>query len=71
MFIQQKMTPTTMDPTQAKVMQFLPLIFAFMMMTLPAGLTLYIFVNTLSGIILQRIFMRDKSSAVTAKEAKA
>ncbi len=71
MFIQQKITPTTMDPTQAKVMQFLPLIFALMMVSLPAGLTLYIFINTLSGIILQQMFMRDRSTAVTAKEAKA
>ena len=30
MFLQQKMTPTTGDPTQAKIMKFLPLIFIFM-----------------------------------------
>ena len=30
MFLQQKMTPTTADPTQARVMQFLPIIFTFM-----------------------------------------
>jgi YidC/Oxa1 family membrane protein insertase len=71
MYFQQKMTPTTMDPTQAKIMQFLPLIFAFMMISLPSGLTLYIFINTLSGIILQRMFMRDRSTAITAKAAKA
>lgn len=72
MYIQQKMTPTTMDPTQAKVMQFLPLVFAFMMVSLPSGLTLYIFINTLSGIILQRMFMRDRSTAIPAKkEVKA
>jgi YidC/Oxa1 family membrane protein insertase len=71
MFIQQKITPTTMDPTQAKVMQFLPLIFALMMVNLPAGLTLYIFINTLSGILLQQIFMHDRANASTAKAAKA
>jgi YidC/Oxa1 family membrane protein insertase len=71
MFIQQKITPTTMDPTQAKVMQFLPLIFAVMMVSLPSGLTLYIFINTLAGILLQQLFMRDRSKAVTIKEAKA
>jgi len=41
------------------------------MVTLPAGLTLYIFVNTLSGILLQQLFMRDRKTAVTTKEAKA
>ncbi len=71
MFIQQRITPSTMDPTQAKVMQFLPLIFAVMMINLPAGLTLYIFINTLSGIILQQIFMHDRATATKAKEAKA
>jgi len=71
MYIQQKITPTTMDPTQAKVMQFLPLIFAVMMINLPSGLTLYIFINTLSGILLQQIFMHDRATATKAKEAKA
>lgn len=69
MFLQQKMTPTTMDPTQAKIMQFMPLIFAVMMVNLPAGLTLYIFVNTLSGVLLQQIFMRDRSKTVKAVKA--
>ena len=71
MFAQQKMTPTAMDPTQAKVMQFIPIIFSFMMISLPAGLTLYIFVNTLSGVLLQQLFMRDRSAIIPAKAAKA
>jgi YidC/Oxa1 family membrane protein insertase len=63
MFIQQKITPTaTMDPTQAKMMQFLPLIFALMMINLPAGLTLYIFVNTLAGILLQQMTTAKKTT---------
>ncbi len=53
MFAQQKITPTTgMDKTQAKVMMFLPLIFAFIMKDLPSGLNLYIFISTLFGIAL-------------------
>jgi len=71
MFVQQKITPSTMDPSQAKVMQFLPLMFAVMMINLPSGLTLYIFINTLSGIIFQQIFMHDRATATKAKEAKA
>ncbi len=56
MFAQQKMTPTTtMDPTQAKIMLFMPVIFAFIMKDLPAGLVLYIFVSTTVGIFQQMI----------------
>lgn len=51
MFAQQKLTPTTSaDPTQQKVMMFMPLIFGFIMKDLPAGLNLYIAVSTLFGI---------------------
>jgi YidC/Oxa1 family membrane protein insertase len=70
MYLQQKMTPSNMDPAQAKVMQFLPIIFSLMMLTLPSALTLYIFVSTLFGIIQQYFFLRDKNS-VTANEVKA
>lgn len=58
-FIQQKMTPTTMDPMQAKIMLALPLIMSLFMLQLPSGLTLYMFVSTLFGIIQQVIIMRD------------
>lgn len=71
MYVQQKITPTTMDPAQAKIMQFLPVVFSLMMVSLPSGLTLYIFVSTLFGIIQQQIFMKDKKSASNAQEAKA
>lgn len=56
MFAQQKMTPTTsMDPTQAKIMLFMPIIFAFIMKSLPAGLVLYILVSTTVGIFQQML----------------
>ena len=38
MFIQQKMTPTTGDPMQAKIMQFMPLMFLVFFLKAPAGL---------------------------------
>lgn len=73
MFIQQKITPTTMDPQQAKIMMFMPVVFSVFMISLPSGLTLYMFVSALFGIIQQYIFMREKTStsAKPAKEAKA
>jgi YidC/Oxa1 family membrane protein insertase len=50
MFIQQKMTPTTGDPTQAKMMLFLPVIFTFMFINFAAGLVLYWLVNNVLSI---------------------
>lgn len=55
MFIQQKLTPTTgMDKTQEKILMFMPIIFTAMMLTLPAGLTLYMLTNTVVGIAQQK-----------------
>ena len=70
-FVQQKVTPTTMDPAQAKIMQWMPIMFSFFMISLPSGLTLYTFVSTLFGILQQRFFMRDRHAVVSTKEAKA
>jgi YidC/Oxa1 family membrane protein insertase len=50
MFIQQKMTPTPGDPTQAKIMLFLPVIFTFMFINFPSGLVLYWLVNNILSI---------------------
>lgn len=73
MFLQQKLTPTTMDPQQAKILQWMPVIFSFFMLSLPSGLTLYIFVSTLFGICQQYYFMKDNRGSINAqvKEAKA
>lgn len=53
MIIQQKMTPTTMDPMQAKMMMFMPIVFTFMFLSFPAGLVLYWLVNNLLAIAQQ------------------
>jgi YidC/Oxa1 family membrane protein insertase len=64
MFLQQKMTPNTItDPVQKKVMLFMPLIFGFIMKDLPSGLSLYIFVSTLFGIIQQMLVFNSKSQS--------
>jgi YidC/Oxa1 family membrane protein insertase len=61
MFLQQKMTPSpSADPTQQKIMMFMPLIFGIIMKDLPSGLTLYIFVSTILGIG-QQYFVYKKS----------
>lgn len=64
MYLQQKMTPTTGDPTQAKVMKFLPVIFTFMFLNFASGLVLYWFVNNLLAILQQQLINRSaKKSA--------
>jgi YidC/Oxa1 family membrane protein insertase len=40
-FIQTKMTPSTADPSQQKVMMLMPLMFMFMFIKAPSGLVLY------------------------------
>jgi YidC/Oxa1 family membrane protein insertase len=41
MFFQQKLNPPPPDPVQARMFQFMPLIFMFMMGKFPAGLVIY------------------------------
>lgn len=54
MLVQHKLTPQTMDNAQAKIMgMVMPIFFTGIMLFLPAGLTLYIFVNTILGIAHQ------------------
>jgi YidC/Oxa1 family membrane protein insertase len=58
MFIQQKIQPTTMDPTQAKIMLFLPVIFTFFFLAFPAGLVLYWIANNTLTIVQQYVTLR-------------
>lgn len=63
MFLQQKLTPNTItDPMQKKVMMFMPLIFGLIMKDLPSGLSLYIFVSTLMGILQQLLVFNAKTN---------
>jgi YidC/Oxa1 family membrane protein insertase len=50
MVIQQKITPTTMDPTQAKIMLVLPVFMTFLFINFPAGLVLYWLTNNVLTI---------------------
>jgi YidC/Oxa1 family membrane protein insertase len=61
MFLQQKMTPSPADPTQAKIMMFLPVIFTFMFLNFASGLVLYWLVNNLLSIAQQ--FVINKQAA--------
>ena len=53
MWVQQKLNPAPVDPIQAKVMQFLPVIFTVFFAFFPSGLVLYWVVNNVLSIAQQ------------------
>jgi YidC/Oxa1 family membrane protein insertase len=53
MYFQQKMTTVTADPTQAKMMSFMPIIFTLFFLGFPSGLVLYWLVTNILGIAHQ------------------
>jgi len=64
MYIQQAMTPSTVDPVQKRIFMAMPLLWGFMLKNMPAGLVLYwLFSNVLT--ILQQMLInrmgRDES----------
>jgi YidC/Oxa1 family membrane protein insertase len=58
-FVQQKMTPSTVDPAMQKMMLFMPILFSLFMINLPSGLNLYILTSTLLGIV-QQVFINKR-----------
>ncbi len=65
MFFQQKMSPSTMDPAQAKIFMFMPIIFTFMFLNFPSGLVLYWMVNNLLTILQQWHVNREPKVVVS------
>lgn len=60
MVIQQRLTPTTgLDKTQERVMMLMPIMFTAMMLTLPAGMLLYMLTNTVVSIA-QQIYLNRR-----------
>lgn len=70
MFLQQKMTPTAGDPTQAKMMMFMPIIFTgmFIFYPVPVGLVIYWLVNNLLSIAQQFYVNRSVQPPKLAEE---
>ncbi len=66
MYVQQKLTPATGDPTQQKIMMFMPIIFTFMFMGFPSGLVLYWTTNNVLTLLQQLI----DSQILKAQEKK-
>ncbi|MEN3975572.1 membrane protein insertase YidC [Emcibacter sp. SYSU 3D8] len=58
MYVQQQLNPPPPDPIQAKVFQFLPLIFIFLFASFPVGLVIYWTWNNLLTIAQQWVIMK-------------
>jgi YidC/Oxa1 family membrane protein insertase len=59
MIVQQKLSPASSDPTQTKVLKFMPYVLTFVLAAFPAGLLIYwTWSNTLS--ILQQWLISTK-----------
>ena len=57
-FVMQKMTPTTGDPMQQKVMLFMPVLFTFMFLNFPSGLVIYWLISNILSIFQQAYINR-------------
>lgn len=71
MVVQQKMTPSQMEPTQQKIMMAVPIIMLVMLYWLPSGLTLYWTISQAVSIIQlkvsQKIAEKEDGNPNTAK----
>lgn len=73
MFVQARLTPQTGDSTQQKFLQWgMPLMFGVMAFFFPAGLSLYMFTNTVLGA-LHSVYMNkyDKKTKEIVAQMKA
>ncbi len=70
MFLQQKLNPPPPDPVQAKIFQFMPIVFTFMLASFPAGLVIYWSWNNLLTIAQQWTIMRRTRLETTPRLAQ-
>ena len=66
MFIQQKLNPPPPDPIQAKIFQWMPIAFTFLLAGFPAGLVIYWTWNNTLSIIQQWYITRRIEKAMKA-----
>lgn len=71
-YIQQALTPNTLDPMQARIFKLLPIIFTLFLITFPAGLVLYWTINNIFAIGMQLVINKiiDKQRAVEIAKHK-
>ncbi len=82
MYVQQSLTPTpTLDPTQAKILKWMPVMMVMFFLSMPSGLVLYWVVSNIISIGQQLVFNKlapptpvqvpEKGKAKTANKKKA
>jgi len=70
MWLLQKMSPAPADPTQAKIMMFLPVMFTFMLGRFAAGLVIYWALSNVLSIAQQYALLKLDNSKREAAEAE-
>ncbi|MGI9286822.1 MAG: membrane protein insertase YidC [Pseudomonadales bacterium] len=65
MWFQQKLNPAPPDPMQAKIMQWMPIVFTFLFLWFPSGLVLYWVTNNILSIAQQWLITRQIENAST------
>ena len=68
MVVQQRLTPTAMDPMQQKMMMIMPIVMLFFLYNVPSGLTLYWTVSQIFSI-LQMLLQKHYNTAAPAQDA--
>ena len=63
MYLQQKLNPQPVDPVQARMFMFLPIVFTYMLASFPAGLVIYWAWNNLLSIGQQWTIMHRAGAA--------
>ena len=63
MWFMQKLNPPPPDPMQAKLMQWLPIVFTFFFLWFPAGLVLYWVINNLLSMTQQYVITKQIENA--------
>jgi YidC/Oxa1 family membrane protein insertase len=67
MYLQQKLNPAPTDPVQARVFQFLPIMFTFMLAPFSAGLVIYWAWSNILSIAQQYYIMRKYGAQIGGK----
>ena len=70
MFAQQKLNPAPPDPTQARVMMFLPVVMTVFFLNFAAGLTLYWLTNNILSFAQQAYIMSQYDSKAEDKKLR-
>jgi YidC/Oxa1 family membrane protein insertase len=69
MYLQQKLNPQPTDPVQARVFQFLPILFTFMLAPFAAGLVIYWAWSNILSIAQQYAIMRRHGTPIGGGKA--